>query len=139
MEDIRASNNDLTVLLISSYARLKNLVYDDIPKIEWEKKYTLPDKVPRDVVMNLSPEMFKGLKANQDIRDNINEWVEDTMFYVIMRKRNDRADKDKTLLYLYRLLAIKYRVVYPLKGESFHLDTDLRIVLESKICNAALA
>ena len=139
MEDIKGSNTDLSVLLITAYARLKNLVYEDIPKIQWEKKYTLPDNVPKDRLMQLSPEMFKGLKANQDIRDNINEWVEDTLFYVIMRKRNDRADKDKTLLYLYRLLAIKHRVVYPLKGESFKLDEDLRIVLESKICNAALA
>jgi hypothetical protein len=81
---------------------------------------------------------FKKLKANQDIRDNINEWVEDTLFNVILRKQHDHSDKDKKLLYLYRLLAIKYRVVFPLKGESFKLDEDLRVVLETKICNAAL-
>lgn len=60
------------------------------------------------------------------------------MFNVILRKQYDHSDKDKKLLYLYRLLAIKYRVVFPLKGESFKLDEDLRIVLETKICNAAL-
>lgn len=78
------------------------------------------------------------MKANQDIRNNINGWVEDTLFNVILRKQYDHSDKDKKLLYLYRLLAIKYRVTYPLKGESFMLDNDLRIVLETKICNAAL-
>lgn len=57
---------------------------------------------------------------------------------MILRKQHDHSDKDKKLLYLYRLLAIKYRVVFPLKGESFKLDEDLRIVLETKICNAAL-
>lgn len=81
---------------------------------------------------------FKKLKANQDIRDNINEWVEDTLFNVILRKQYDHSDKDKKLLYLYRLLAIKYRVHFPLKGESFVLDNDIRVVLETKICNAAL-
>lgn len=88
--------------------------------------------------MNRLLRHFKKLKANQDIRDNINEWVEDTLFNVILRKRYDHSDKDKKLLYLYRLLAIKYRVVFPLKGESFKLDEDLRIVLETKICNAAM-
>ena len=85
-----------------------------------------------------SQRSFKKLKSNQDIRDNINEWVEDTLFNVILRKQYDHSDKDKKLLYLYRLLAIKYRVTFPLKGESFALDDDLRVVLESKICNAAL-
>ncbi len=61
------------------------------------------------------------------------------MFQVILRKRYDHSDKDKNILYLYRLLAIKYRVHFPLKGESFKVDEDLRVVLETKICNAAMS
>lgn len=139
MEDLKKGNNDFFVMLMNVYARMKNLIYDDIPKIVWETKYNMPNPLPKDKLMHLSPEEFKKLKANQDIRDNINEWVEDTLFACILRKRYDHSDKDKTLLYLYRLLAIKYRITYPLKGESFKLDDDLRIVLESKICNAAMA
>lgn len=139
MEDLKKNGNDFYVMLINVYARLKNLIYDDIPKIVWEQKYEIPKTLPKDKLLNLSPEAFKKLKANQGIRDNINGWVEDTMFSVILRKQYDHNDKDKTLVYLYRLLAIKYRITYPLKGESFKLDDDLRIVLESKICNAALA
>ncbi len=139
MDDIKKGSNDINVMLINVYARLKNLIYDDIPKIVWEQKYEIPNPLPKDKLMQLSPESFKRLKAYQDIRNNINEWVEDTLFAVILRKKYDHSDKDKALLYLYRLLAIKYRVTYPLKGETFKLDEDLRIVLESKICNAALA
>lgn len=138
MDDIKKNTGDSNSLLVNVYARLKNLIYDDIPKIVWEQKYEIPNPLPKDKLLQLSPEAFKKLKANQDIRDNINEWVEDTLFSVILRKQYDNSDKDKALLYLYRLLAIKYRITYPLKGERFRLDEDLRIVLESKICNAAL-
>lgn len=139
MEEIKKNNNDMYVMLTNVYARLKNLIYEDIPKITWEKKFDIPNPLPRDQLLHLSPESFSKLKPNQDIRNDVNQWVEDTLFHVILRKKFDHSDKDKTLLYLYRLLAIKYRVTYPLKGESFTLDEDLRIVLESKICNAALA
>lgn len=139
MEELKKNNNDTYVMLTNVYARLKNLIYEDIPKITWEKKFDIPNPLPRDQLLHLSPESFSKLKPHQDIRDNVNEWVEDTLFHVILRKKFDHSDRDKHLLYLYRLLAIKYRVTYPLKGESFTLDEDLRIVLESKICNAALA
>ena len=139
MEELKKNNNDTYVMLTNVYARLKNLIYEDIPKITWEKKFDIPNPLPRDQLLHLSPESFSKLKPHQDIRDNVNEWVEDTLFHVILRKKFDHSDRDKNLLYLYRLLAIKYRVTYPLKGESFTLDEDLRIVLESKICNAALA
>jgi hypothetical protein len=139
MDDIKKANNDTYVMLTNVYARLKNLIYEDIPKITWEKKFDMPNPLPHDQLLHLSPESFNKLKPNQDIRNNVNEWVEDTLFHVILRKKFDHSDKEKHLLYLYRLLAIKYRVTYPLKGESFTLDEDLRIVLESKVCDAALA
>ena len=72
------------------------------------------------------------------MRDKINQWVEDTLFYVIMKKRSDGIHADSNLLYLFRLLAIKYRTVYPVGGEPFSIDEDLLVVLESKICNAAM-
>ena len=72
------------------------------------------------------------------MRDNINEWVEDTLFCVILRKRYDTYSKDKNILYLFRLLAILYRIRYPMKGDPLVIDNDLKVVLECKIVNAAL-
>lgn len=79
------------------------------------------------------------MKANFDIRDNINEWVEDTLFCVILRKRYDKkGGLDKNILFLFRLLAILYRITYPIKGDPLKIDDDLLVVLESKIVNAAM-
>lgn len=47
-------------ILINLYSRLKNLIYDDIPKVVWEEKYNfaenqIPDsKVDR--IMEFEPE-----------------------------------------------------------------------------------
>ena len=46
--------------------------------------------------------------------------------------------EDSAILYLFRLLAIKYRCEYPIRGTPLDLDKDLVVVLESKICTAAL-
>lgn len=56
MDDIKKNNNDVYVMLINVYARLKNLIYEDIPKIIWEQKYEIPNPLPKDKLMNLSPE-----------------------------------------------------------------------------------
>ena len=78
---------------------------------------------------------MKNISKATELRTDINQWIEDTMFYVIMRKQNDK--NDKSILFLFRLLAIKYRYTYPLHGGPMHIDEELKIVLESKICNAA--
>ena len=139
MEEIKNGSLDQNVLLVSVYARLKNLIYDEIPKLEWEKKYDLPENVPKDRLLKFEPEKIKNLKTNFDIRDNINEWVEDTLFCVILRKKYDnKGSADLNILFLFRLLAILYRVTYPLRGPPLQLDDDLRVILECKIVNACL-
>lgn len=50
----------------------------------------------------------------------------------------EREDINKDLNYLFRLLAIKYRVKYPLKGLPLNIDTDIKIKLENKIMAALL-
>ena len=139
MEEIKEHSLPQNILMISIYSRLKNLVYDDIPKIVWEKKYNLPEKVPKHKLIQFEPEKIRSLKSNMDIRDNVNEWVEDTLFCVILRKRYDKKSSlDRNILYLFRLLAILYRVTYPIKGDPFEIDDDLLVVLECKIVNAAM-
>lgn len=68
----------------------------------------------------------------------MNRWVEDSVFSCILRKKFDKYSDDKEILYLYRLLAILYRVRFPIKGDRYELDNDIKIVLEGKICNAAM-
>lgn len=72
-------------------------------------------------------------------RDKFNKWVENTICYVILRKKYDKVDKNKNLLYLFRLLSVLYRIKFPTDGEEKHIDSDLRIIVEYKICNAAAA
>jgi len=139
MEEIKGGSLDQNIILVSVYARLKNLIYDEIPRLEWDKKYDLPENIPKDKLVSFEPEKVKNLKTNFDIRDNINEWVEDTMFCVILRKKYDnKASPDNNILYLFRLLAILYRTTYPLRGPPLEIDSDIRIVLECKIVNACM-
>ena len=109
-----------------------------MPQINWEKNYKLPEGVPKDELLNLEPENL-NVKDDTMLRDKINQWIENTLYYVILRKKYDRIDKDKNLLYLFRLLAIKYRINYPATGDHFEVDGDIAIILETKIVNAAVA
>lgn len=56
MDDIKRNNNDAYVMLINVYARLKNLIHEDIPKITWEEKYEIPKPLPTNKLLELSPE-----------------------------------------------------------------------------------
>jgi hypothetical protein len=39
-------------------------------------------------------------------------------------------------MFLFRLLTIKYRILYPIRGKSFTIDADLTGVLEHKVVSA---
>lgn len=94
MEEIREGISDVSTMLITTYSRLKNLVREEMPKIDWERKFVLPEGVPQDLVLNLDPENLQ-VKDDCELRDKINQWVENTLYYVILRKKYDRIDKDK--------------------------------------------
>ena len=51
MDDIKKNTGDSNSLLVNVYARLKNLIYDDIPKIVWEQKYEIPNPLPKDKLL----------------------------------------------------------------------------------------
>jgi len=61
-----------------------------------------------------------------------------TVGYINKRKNYDKNDRNKEFLYLFRLLAIKYRIKYPLSGKEYSVDKDLRTYLEDKICSSFL-
>ena len=74
---------------------------------------------------------------NEDVfRDNINKWIEGTLVTVQRKYMGNTAEKNREFLYLYRLLTIKYRTKYPLRGKSYSVDYDLKVFLEDKICSA---
>lgn len=60
MEEIKENGNDQNIMIVSIYARLKNLIYDDIPKIIWEKKYQLPEQIPKEKLLKFEPEYLKN-------------------------------------------------------------------------------
>lgn len=67
------------------------------------------------------------------MRDNINKWIEQTLISVQQKYFTNVNEKNRDILYLYRLLTIKYRTVYPLRGKSYNVNDDLKIFLEDKI------
>ena len=56
MMEIKGRTQDLNVLLLSTYSRLKNLIYEDIPKVIWEKKFKLMENTPKDKILQFEPE-----------------------------------------------------------------------------------
>ena len=74
----------------------------------------------------------------------MNDWVEDTLFCVILRKRYDTYTNERNVLFLFRLLAIVYKIKQTnrqlsFKGEELkQLDDDLRCVLECKVVNGLM-
>ena len=66
----------------------------------------------------------------------MNKWIEGTIVYTVEQKRIDKSDKNKEMLFLFRLLTIKYRIAYPIKGEEIRTDQDLAAILDNKIVGA---
>jgi hypothetical protein len=70
----------------------------------------------------------KPIEAGQS-RNKVNAWVEGTLAYTIEQRRKDKHEPNCLQLYLFRLLTIKYRSLYPLKGSPVKLDRDLEDLL----------
>jgi hypothetical protein len=78
----------------------------------------------------------KLVKYENDSRDKVNKWIEGTLVFTIEQKRLDKAEKNKEIMFLFRLMTIKYRILYPIRGKSFTIDDDLKGVLEHKIVSS---
>lgn len=72
---------------------------------------------------------------NTDFHDITSEWMEDTLAEVFHRRSTD-ADKDREILFLFRLLAIKMRIHHPLKDKKLIVDHNILLFLERWICQA---
>jgi len=84
---------------------------------------------------------MENLRAGfHECGDNVSQWIEDTIFATILKKHSEHNSVGSDLLFLFRLLAILYRVRYPIDGKNIDhkIDSNILVVLESKICNAGL-
>lgn len=75
-------------------------------------------------------------KRDRDFRDNVNQWFEGTLSTIHNKFDQEKKEKNRDVLFLFRLLTVKYRVRYPLRGKSFTIDPDLDNYLENKIIKA---
>lgn len=96
MEELRENLNDVIFIMVAVYNRLKNLCRESMPTISWDEKYTIPSNLPTDHFMDLDHTVMKFTK-DKSKRDNTNQWIENTICYVILRKKFDRVDKDKVI------------------------------------------
>jgi hypothetical protein len=107
----------------------------------YEARQGLKDLLTKQVLPpalreKLTVAVGKLTKYENDFRDKVSKWVEGTLAFTIEQKRLDKAEKNRELLFLFRLLTIKYRILYPIRGKSFTVDADLKAVLEHKIVSS---
>ena len=58
-------------------------------------------------------------------RSNINEWILSTVQFTKNQRESSKKSFNNSLLFVFRLLTIEYRVKYPMQGKSYHLDADV--------------
>jgi len=125
IKELKEHNVGVFLLLLDTFMRIRDLVKHRV-KGEMTSTYAINAK---------SPDKRKTVDA--EFRDMTNSWIQDTLQNVKRRRGYDKHDvQNMEYLYLFRLLAIKYRVVYPLRGKAFEVDADLAVKLENKICKA---
>lgn len=78
------------------------------------------------------------LPADFETEDKFNTWIQDTFYHLVLRRRQEKGEKDKDLLYLFRLLSLKFRAENPSKCPKYQLRADLLLALESKICSCTM-
>jgi len=58
-------------------------------------------------------------------RSSINQWILSTIQFTKNQKDNGKKNLNNSLLFLFRLLTIQYRIRYPMQGKSYQLDADV--------------
>ena len=121
--------------LLAAYSRLKNLVKDQLSLSEFD---LIIEKKAKEgwIGRPYEPErQHRILPADFENEERFNSWIEETFCHLILRRRQEKKEKDKDLLYLFRLLSLKYRAEHPSKCTKYPLKADLVLALESKICS----
>lgn len=124
--------------LMLTFSRLRNLVRDQLNESEIEK--FIERKVREGWIgKDYEPErQHKVLPTEFETEDKFNTWVEETISNLIIRRKLEKGEKDKDILYLFRLLSMLYRVNNPSKFLKFPLRSDIQLVIELKICTCLI-
>lgn len=91
---------------------------------------------------------MRKIKRKANGFNDHDEWIEDTLFCVMLRRRYDKNETDREMLYLFRLLAILFKVtggLYSMKEKDNFMSNwgkdineKIKVVLECKIANGVL-
>lgn len=139
MIDIK-KRGDYFIIVSGIWFRLKNLVYEELPKFRIKRAEVDPEANQNDINNPIDFMIeFETVKGTRTIVPNtIEDWVMRTLTETIKKHKASKRSDDDYLLFLFRLLAIRYRIEYPLTGEKgYVLSDDLNLILHSKICSAA--
>jgi hypothetical protein len=102
----KAKKQDIqNMIIMTAYARLKNLIQDEIPSIRWEKKYSYMNKeLDKKQISNLNNFNIEKVKQLRKSESNsrvgetevseLEEWVEDTLFCVVVKRRYGDWSRD---------------------------------------------
>ena len=136
IQDIIKDRLEFVSILMHTFERLKARATDFLPKMDSIKKKVAQSN-------NLVVEIPDAVEYNPlgvydaEIRNNINQWVEDQIAHIQVRKRVSGDDPvEKNFLGLFRYLSVRSRVInpYTIRG-SYRVDEDLSAYLEMCVCD----
>jgi len=139
IKELKEHNLRIFLIAVDTFMRIRQVVKLHCKKTHThiEADYGLDPTKSRIKSPVRSPDHRKSVDA--EFRDMTNSWIQDSLQNVKKRRVYDKNNPhNMEYLYLFRLLAIKYRCVYPLRGKAFMVDADLAVKLETRICKAFL-
>jgi len=139
IREVKEHNLRMFMILLDTFMRIRQVVKAHCKKSHTHVAldYPLDPTTSRIKSPMRSPDKRKAVDA--EFRDMTNSWIQDSLVNVRKRRGYDKNNpQNMEYLYLFRLLAIKYRCVYPLRGKALMVDADLAVKLETRICKAFL-
>lgn len=93
-----------------------------------------------------------GKRIKEENISETNIWIYQALEEAKKKKKHEEIEKNKVLYYLiglnwfnfkdcihlYRLLAIKHRIRFPLKGKELKIEKNIVDILDDKICSTFL-
>jgi uncharacterized coiled-coil protein SlyX len=139
IKELKEHNLRIFLIVLDTFMRVRQVVKIHCKKSHKhiEADYGLSASKSRIKSPVRSPDNRKAVDV--EFRDMTNSWLQDSMTNIKKRRGYDRNNPNNMeYLYLFRLLAIKYRCVYPLRGKALAVDGDIAVKLETRICKAFL-
>lgn len=120
LKELKLRSSQGFVIVLYLYRRIKQLVKVYFPS------YGKIGSTDQNILLSMGQH-----SANQpcEFRDNTNQWFENNLHEIAKMNKNEHYST------LFRLLALRYRMKYPIRIQGqMKLDLDVRVRLENKIC-----